>query len=157
MEYEKAVTFIKQMEAREEAIKAEEAHTEAVAKAKALLREPHAPFTCDTCNSHGTLVNSKCPTIQATTGKQCPWSPKRGHRVCQLHIMTHATSCTMHAFEMLALERSRAEAARIHVGMGDVSSNIAIVRSYIRGLERAMASRLKHQTTYSCEGMSRFR
>ncbi|KAI0760698.1 hypothetical protein C8Q74DRAFT_247347 [Fomes fomentarius] len=151
VEYGKAVTFITQLEAREVAIVAEEAYAEAAAKARALLREPHTPFTCDTCIPHGTLVNPKCPTIQMTTGKQCPWSPKHGHRVCQLHIMTHATSCNMHAFEMLTLERSRAEAARVRVGMGDVSSNIAIVRSYIRELERAMASRLKHQTTYSCE------
>ena len=143
---DRLVALIIQLEDRERVLAAEQ---DAV-KAREVLMLSHPPFTCPSSPSTAvSSVNRQCPTIRLTS-HQCTLSPFPQNRLCPLHIATHTTISSVLRLETQVLEKARAEASRIEVGKGDVSSNIAIVRDYVRHLEEAMDSRKRHQKTYSC-------
>ncbi|KAI0687588.1 hypothetical protein C8Q76DRAFT_266597 [Earliella scabrosa] len=146
---DRLVAFIVQLEDRERVLTAEQ---DAV-KAREVLMLPHPPFTaCPSSPSTAapSAVNRQCPTIKLTS-RQCASSPMPRHRLCPLHLATHTITLSVLRLETEVLEKARVEVVRIEVGKGDVSSNIAIVRDYVRHLEEAMDSRKRHQKTYSCD------
>lgn len=171
---ESATAYIHRLEAREAVLAVEEAHTNEAAKARAILKEPHSPFTCPTfppqtsglvasresvsvSSPSNTSINARaqCAALLSVTGKRCGSTPKRRNRFCSPHRSAHHTERQILVSETDALEKLRAKTAEIEVGRGNVTVNRATTYKYITSLEAMLDQRAKHQSTYCCEGALR--